>query len=228
MREHRDALVGSGRAAIGIGRRDHHDGVAVLQRVELLDQELGLRSGLPGVRHDLRGRFRIAGHRVELDVDPGRDHEAVIGNALAAREHDLALVAIDRSRGLVHELHPLLAHLVVAMGDRLERAVAADIDVREEAGGELLLRLDQRDVDRALQVLVDIARDGAAAGAASDHHQLRLALAEHGRREQRHQRGARERGETATCQVGHDSLVPLIMVAWFWRNRPRAPRFPRP
>jgi hypothetical protein len=72
------------------------------------------------------------------------------------------------------------------------------MDVGEETGGEILLRLDQRDLDRALLVLVDVARDRAAARPAADHHQLRLGLAEDRGREQR-SGSCREakRGETA-------------------------------
>jgi hypothetical protein len=57
VRHHRHALVGAGRAAVGIGRRDHHDGRAVRQRVELALEQLRLRAGLPGVRQLLADLF---------------------------------------------------------------------------------------------------------------------------------------------------------------------------
>ena len=189
MREHGGALIRPGRAAIGIGRRDHHDQRAVVERIEPLHQQLGLRAGLPGMRHGLRRRFRIAGHRIPLEVDAGRDHQPVIGDALLA-DHDLLLVAVDGARARRHDAHALLAHLVVVVGDRLERAVAADIEVREEAGREVADRLDHGDVDRTGRVLVDEARDRAAAWAAAEHDQLGLGfgLSQDGGREQRRRR----------------------------------------
>ena len=96
MRHHRDALVGSGRAAIRIGRCHHDDQRAVLERIELFLQELGLRTRLPGMRHDLGRGFGIAGHRIELDVDARRDHQPVIGQRRAVREAHGLLVPVDR------------------------------------------------------------------------------------------------------------------------------------
>ena len=47
VRHHRDTLVGTGRTTIGIGWGDHHDDPAVLNRVELSLEQLGLLR-LPG------------------------------------------------------------------------------------------------------------------------------------------------------------------------------------
>ena len=93
------------------------------------------------------------------------------------------------------------------MGDRFEIAIATDIDVGEEAGGEVLLRLDQSHLHCACGILVDVARDRPAAGSPADNDQRRLRLTEHGRRKQRStncaERGAGEHREITSCQISH-------------------------
>ena len=58
---------------------------------------------------------------------------------------------VDRRRRLVDDGDAvLLRQRLVAMGERIERAQAGEIEIAEEAGGVALLRLDQRHVDGAL------------------------------------------------------------------------------
>ena len=75
MADHAGPLVGTGRAAIGIGRRGHDDETAVRQRQQLFLQEPRLLAALPGVRHQLGGIRRIAFDRLELEIDARRDDE---------------------------------------------------------------------------------------------------------------------------------------------------------
>ena len=102
------------------------------------------------------------------------------------------------------------------MGDRLEVAEAADIDVGEEAGGEILLRLDQRDVDRAGGVLVDVARDRAAARAAADHDELRLAPGRARRGANSGTLDAAPEAPASAVKLRRVSLVMDVVPSWFW------------
>ena len=168
VREHGDALVRAGRTAVWVRRGDHDNEIAVDQNIETLAQELRLRPGLPGVWHRLGGRLRIARHGLVFEVDAGGDHEAVVGQPPPVDEpHRLALT-VDHARPLVDDPHALARHLVVVVGDRIVAAKAPDAEIGEEAGGEKLLRLDQRDVDRARGLPVDMARRRTATRPAAD------------------------------------------------------------
>src|SRR5262245_33932448 len=96
--------------------------------------------------HDLRGRFGIAWDGIPFEVDSGRDHQPVVWHATASREPDQFLLAID---GACHDwdnVDATLSHLVVVVPQRFEVAKTSDIEVRKEAGGKILDRLDQRNV----------------------------------------------------------------------------------
>ena len=159
MGHHRHPLIRPGRAAIGIGRSDDHDDALVRHGVEPALQERRLRPGPPGMRHGLLMLAAPAGHRIVFEVDAGREHEPVIGEARAVGEQHLALVAIDPARGLRIDLEAVGGcDLVVAVGDRGKVAIAAEKQVGVETGDELALRLDQHDLDGALAVLGDVFR----------------------------------------------------------------------
>ena len=113
---------------------------------------------------------------------PGETHEPVVRQALAGREHDLLLVAVDLGGAGAGERDAVvLRQRVVAMDDLVIALEAADIEVGVEAGLVGLVLLDQRHGDGALAVLGDVARGRRAARAAADDDDAGLGLAEHGR-----------------------------------------------
>ena len=186
VRHHRDALVGTGRTTIGIGWGDHHDDPAVLDRVELSLEQLGLRPRLPGVRHDLRSRLGITRDRLEFQIDAGRHHQPVVCQLRSVGEADALLVAIDRLRRLMNELHAVFRRQrVIGMEHRLPASESAEIEVRVEAGDELPQRLDQRDLDRAVGIPRHVFCNRGAARTSADDHQLGLGL-----RQRRHRQAA--------------------------------------
>ena len=103
VRDHAGALVRARRAAVGVAGHRHDDDAAVVHRLELLHQQQRLRAGLPGVRHDLGRRGRIAFDGAVVEVDAGRQHEPVVGQRLAAGERDALLAGIDRRRRVVDD-----------------------------------------------------------------------------------------------------------------------------
>ena len=177
VRDHARALVRPRRAAVGVARHRHDDGAAVLHRLELPHQEQRLLTRLPGVRHDFGRLRRIALDRLVLEVDAGREHEPVVGKRLSLASVDRLLAAIDVARGVGHDVDAELAQPVVGVLQRGERAEAAEVVVRIEAGGVDRLRLDDRHLKRGRLALQD-ARDRRAAGAAADDDDLGPALGE--------------------------------------------------
>ena len=191
MSHHRDALVGTRRAAVGIGRSDHHNDAAVGHRIEAFLQEQRLRARLPGVRHLFFRGLRPARNGIVFEVDARRDHEAVVGQLLAVGENDFFLVAINLHRPVCNDSDAVLLHRAVAVGDGRIVPHAAEIEIAVEAGLVLRIGLNQRDGNRAAAVLGDVFRRGDAARATADYHDTRLGLPEYRGRTEHHD--ARER-----------------------------------
>ena len=79
-------LVRSGRTTEWIGRRRHHHGAAVLHCFQLTAQQRRLFARFPGMRHALGRGFGVAGQPVPANVDPGRQHQAIVGEPRAVAE----------------------------------------------------------------------------------------------------------------------------------------------
>ena len=186
MREHRGALIGAGRAAIGVGRGDHHDRAAIGYRVELFADQLRLPAGLPAMRHEFLGCLRPAGHGIVVQVDARREHQPVVRQSSAIGEHDLFLVPVDLRGAAADERDAISrGQPVVAMDDLVIALEAADIEVGVKAGLVGLVLLDQLHRDRALAVLGEIFRRRRAARPAADDDHARPGLAQQGGRGQR-------------------------------------------
>jgi len=69
----------------------------------------GLRTGFPGVRHDLAGRFVVAFDLAPAEIDAGRHDQAVIGEGLAAGQRDQPLASVDADDTVDHTLTPCLS-----------------------------------------------------------------------------------------------------------------------
>src|SRR5271168_514860 len=59
VRDQRSALVGAGRATERVRWGNDDENAAVVHAFKLPSQQLGLRPGIPGVRHDLRRGFVV-------------------------------------------------------------------------------------------------------------------------------------------------------------------------
>ena len=100
VRDHAGALVGTGRTARRIGRRDDGDDTVIGHGGNLLAQQFVLRRVRgPGVRRLRRGGFAVTFDRVELQLDAGREHEAVVGQGVAGRQRDAARLRVDGGCG---------------------------------------------------------------------------------------------------------------------------------
>ncbi|GBD42510.1 hypothetical protein HRbin39_01904 [bacterium HR39] len=210
VRDHAHPLVGTGRAAVGVGRRRHHHRATVLHGLELRPQQRRLLAGLVGVGHDHGGRLVVALDGVVAEVDARRDDEGVVVQHASAGEPHLPLpgVHLDRHVAVVDDT-VLVDEIDVAMRDRFERPPACEIEIAVEAGGVGLLRFHQGHLDLAGAVVRHVLGDGGAAGSAADHHHPgpRLCPQDVRRRDQR-RRGDTRRGQelpsAETRLHGHD------------------------
>ena len=193
---HRDPLVGSWRAAERVGGRHHAVGAAFRHGLDLRLQKLGLRARLVGVRHAILLREVPSGDGALAEVDAWREHEAVVGEAAAAREPHAPLLAVDGNRPVVHDVDPVIrGQIAVAVPDGRVFAEAADVEVREEARVVGAARLHERHVHGALRILGDVARGRRAARAAAHDHDAGAPLGHHRRcRQRRYRRCRRSRG----------------------------------
>ena len=137
-------LVGSGRAAIRVGRRRDNDEAAVRHGFELAAQQQRLLARLPGMRHALGGGFGVARHAVPAEIDAGRQHQAVVGKPRAARERHHAGMWIDFGGDIERRDDSLGCDLLVIELLGLEIAQAGNDLVAERAGSESLAGFDQR------------------------------------------------------------------------------------
>ena len=211
MREHRGALVGAGRTAVRVGRRDHDDLLAVLDGIEPGFQQFGLRTSLPGVRHDLGCLLGIARHGVPDQAYTRRHHQPVVGNAAAVGHDDFPGLPVDGLGHLVDDGDPVVrGELLVVVIDRIEGAVSAQIKVREEAGRVLRIGLDQGDVDGPFGILGDVAGRRRAARPAADDDDLRPPLGAKVRRHRKAQPdGTGQHHESAACLFRHGFLPEI-------------------
>jgi hypothetical protein len=178
MGDHADPLVGAGRAAERVGRRGKHHKAAIVHRAELLDQHLGLPARAEiGMRHHFGSFGRIALDGVIFQRDAGREHELVIGDAVAPLEPDLALRAVYIARRGHDEAHTQFFQAVIIMHERFEAQQAANMQVGEKAGPIDRLRFDERDL-KLRRAFLDIMRHRRAARAAADNDHPALALRE--------------------------------------------------
>ena len=92
--------------------------------------------------------------------------------------------------------------LLPIVGDVVEGLEVAEIEVGEEAGGEVLAGIDQRDIDLAIGILGDVAGSRGTAGAAAHDDDtgppLRPQIGRHG---ERGRTRAQERAEMAPVDM---------------------------
>ena len=160
------ALIGAGRAAIGVRGHRHHHGPAIRHGAELVAQQRRLRPGLPGVRHALRRGFGVAGQGIEAEVDAGREDEAVVVEGAAVMA-DAPGCGVHAGGGGAHEANAGGGHLVPAEALLVQLAQAGQDGVAERAGQVVRRGLDERHVMRRGQ---NPGRGGARKAAAHDHH----------------------------------------------------------
>ena len=103
VRDQRSALVGAGRTTERIRRGDDQENPAILHAFELPPQELGLRPGIPGMRHDLGRGLVVALDGAEFEGDARGEHEPVVGELAAALESDRLRHRIDGRREIVDD-----------------------------------------------------------------------------------------------------------------------------
>ena len=99
------------------------------------------------------------------------------------------------------------------MGERLEIAPAGKVEVAVEAGGVVLLLLDEGDGQRSAAVLGEIAGAGCAAGTAADDDHTRPDLAAERQGEADRGRGDAEPAGAAgelPARQSHRSAVSVV------------------
>jgi hypothetical protein len=89
------ALVRAWWAAIGVCRDSDHNEPAILHGRELPAQQIGLRSGLPGMRHALGRSRAVTRQRIPAEVYTGRQYQPVIGDARSLRRGRSVRLRID-------------------------------------------------------------------------------------------------------------------------------------
>ena len=223
MRNHARALIRPGRAAVGVRRHRHDDDAAVRHGLELAHEELRLRAGLPGVRHDLGGFRRIALDGAVAQVDAGRQHEAVAGQRRAAGERDRLLRRVDADGAVVGDRDAEAAQPVVGVLQGGERAEAAEVMIGVKAARVDRLRLDERHVELRRLRLQD-ARDRGAARPAPDDDDLGLCLgdrcpADETRARRRDPPAADKPSEGPAIDHGRDALFPARHCRYRYRDR---------
>ena len=128
---------------------------------------------------------------------------------------------IDRRCRLRHHGHAAGGDLVIAELLLLDRSQSGDDIVAERAGGESLVRLDQRD----LQFRVDLFQSARAAGAAktaADHDDAGRGLRERRQRKRQRRYGGRAGAEelpAADAMAGAHAGGPLLLCRKPRRNR---------
>ena len=161
--------------------------------------------------HDRRGRLVVSLDSAELEGNPRRHHQPLVGELGAIAElHDLA-DRVDTGRRGVDDLDPVtLRQPVIAVRQRIERAQPGEIKVAEEARDVALLGLDQGD---AKPLLREVARGRRPADAPADHHDRRFCLGfdEAGRRDGCERR-AGAGAELAAGQACH-GFAPCPLLA---------------
>jgi len=122
--------------------------------------------------HDLGGRPGPAGHRVVVEGDARRQHQAVVGHGGAVGQAHLARRDVDGRRVLVDHPHSGQAcHPGVAVLQHLQLAEAAVVEIGVEAGGVGGLRFNQGDVQGVLTAAGQrLQHREAAHAAANDCH----------------------------------------------------------
>jgi len=173
-RDHRGALIRPGRTAERIGWRGHEEHAAIRHRLQLAAQQNRLRTGHPGMRHDLLRRRIIPLDGAVAECDAWRQNQPVVGQDGSACEP-------DRAGGSVYADRPVLGYgnavargeRIVAVGERLEGAQPGEIEVAEEAGRVTLFRFHQGDRECAAASHSQISRRRGAAGATPDDDDFR-------------------------------------------------------
>ena len=160
------ALVRTGRAPVGDGRHAHHEHAAVGDRLQLVGERHRLRPGLPRVEHAV-ARLAQPFDLFVLELDARRHDELVVLERALAHAHALRRW-LDRARRLVNDPHAVAAQAGVAERHAVDRAHAAQHEVAERAGDELLVGLEEDDLDRRITE-PHVLRRGGAPPAAADH-----------------------------------------------------------
>ena len=161
MGDQAGAFIRRGRTSRGGRGHRKRNQAAVVHGLELPAQQQGLLARLPGMGHFRSGCLVIAGQRVEPQVDAGREHQAVVAERRAVGETDHPRLRIDLDGRLRNDGHAIGGDPVIAELLRFDVAQARDHLVAERAGGEGPVRLDQRHLQFAVD-LVASARAQAA------------------------------------------------------------------
>ena len=189
VRDHAGPLVRAGRTAEGALRHHHDKGAAILHRLELAAKQLRLRARLPGMGSKLGRRLVIAGQIAPAEIDAGRQHQPVPVQPRAVRKAEAAGRTIHVLGPGVDHLDPRRTQTVEAMRDAVPIPQPAEVKVREGAGHELLLRLNQGDPQVRVQAAQVTRRRRAPETAADDGHVgRRLRAQDLGQRKRPHAR----------------------------------------
>ena len=99
------------------------------------------------MRHDFACRLVVAFHRTPLDVDTGRDHQAVVLKHGSARQADGFRRRVDTRGAAVHHIDAVRVFQgIKAVGDVVHVVKTAQDRVAEGTGDELFVPLDECDL----------------------------------------------------------------------------------
>ena len=129
MGDHRNPLIGAGRAAIGVRGGDHGKSAALRHRLDLRLQKLRLRSGLVGVRHRFGHVERPARHGIVHKIDPRCDHQTIIGQHIAIAQGDGAGRTVHAGRHVLHHIDAHARQRAIGVTKAVKLAETADIEV---------------------------------------------------------------------------------------------------
>jgi hypothetical protein len=107
IRHQARALERTRRATHGTRRYADRNHAALAHGSELRAEERGLLTRLPGMRHALGHRLRVAFRFVPEKPNAGRHHQPVVGSTTPGGELHAARRCIDRNNGIAHHPHPV-------------------------------------------------------------------------------------------------------------------------
>ena len=168
MRDQARAFIRPRRTAQGTGGYRERNKAPVVHGFELLAQQHGLLTRLPGMGHFFSGCLVVAGQRVESQIDAGRQHQTVIGERTAVGETDNARLRIDPHCRLSNNGHAFGDNPVVGELLCFDFPQASYHLIAERTGGEGPVRFDQCDQQFWID-LSECARTACTAKAAADH-----------------------------------------------------------
>ena len=138
----------------------------------------------------------------------------VVSEQRVSTMQDITRVANEAAQGLGIEVVDVRIKAIELPDDVRERmvALAAEHLVAQVAGVVVLVRLDQRDLDRVIGT-ADVLGGGRTGGAATDNHHLFLASSNGGEADRTDGSSAtRDLDEISTVNFAHDSVSPLLLA----------------